>query len=77
MKWLKPATDPETSHRTTSSGRASLGLRSTRSMGTRPSTSTGAASGAGRSRRPGTPPPGGQSGRQRPGQRSDDTAHLP
>ena len=36
VKWLNPATEPDTSHITTSSGRARFGLRCTRSIGTPP-----------------------------------------
>ena len=36
VKWLNPATDPDTSHSTTSSGRAGRGLFSTTSIGTPP-----------------------------------------
>ena len=36
VKWLNPATEPDTSQSTTSSGRAGRGLRSTRSIGTPP-----------------------------------------
>ena len=36
MKWLKPATEPDTSHSTTSSGRAGCGFFSTTSIGTPP-----------------------------------------
>ena len=51
VKWLKPATEPDTSHSTTSSGRAGRGLPAPRRSARRRSTSTCAASCADRSAR--------------------------
>ena len=77
VKWLKPATEPDTSHSTTNSGRAGRGFFSTRSMGT-PPVDIDLRSVLRRSIAPGAgpAPPRRQPGGQRARQRRHHAAHL-